>query len=402
MGTKRRLASKVSEIVQDLPQGPLLDAFSGMCAVGEAIAPWRQVWTNDVQLFPAIVGRALFCTRSEPSPPDRIKDILEPEFRRNMKALERRFSSYLCKEEKYLSTEKLEDIEAGNTLLPFVGNDIRLNQERKRLAKQPSTFPYRLATITYIGSFFGARQCMEIDSLRYAIDAAAQSGFIDSEQKDWLLITLGLVLSRVNNSTGQFAQYLKPREANIDRILEKRRRSVWKEFIVALETISPVGDQLWRSSNRSFCSDALVLLGRMQKDQLRPAVIYADPPYSTVQYSRYYHVLDVIAEYHYPQIQGDGRYPTNRFQTSFAHATAVVEAVTQFIEKASKLGCALVFSYPENGLFINRGGKVVEVMKHHYRCVKIAHRETQKHSTFGGPKASPKVQVVEEIYVGCC
>ena len=89
MGTKRRLANVVGGIVRSLPKGPMLDAFSGMCAVAENVGQARQIWTNDVQIFPAILAKALFCSKSEPYSSQRVKRILEPAVQRNLKALER-------------------------------------------------------------------------------------------------------------------------------------------------------------------------------------------------------------------------------------------------------------------------------------------------------------------------
>lgn len=399
MGTKRRLAGIVSNVVKRLPRGPILDAFSGMCAVGEAIAPARQIWTNDIQIFPSLVAKALFCSRTGPMPAGDLKDILEPHFQKNMVALEERFSSYLRKERKYFLTKTLEDVIAGNTELPYIGNDKTLENERKRLARKTTTFPYRLATITYAGSFFGAKQCMELDSLRYAADVALTEKSIDGEQKSWIIIALGQVLSRINNSTGQFAQYIKPNENNIHRVIGKRRRSLWDEFLHTVDSISPLGTQDWRGGNRCFQSDALQLLSEMIKNKTRPAIIYADPPYSDAQYSRYYHVLDVLAEYRYPPVTGIGRYPNKRFQTPFAHSNAVLDSMTKLVETSSKLNACLVLSYPTNGLFCKQGKNIIDLLKHYYNHTEAVYSEKQQHSTFGGPKAKPKISVIENIYV---
>jgi len=399
MGTKRRLASVVSDIVRRLPHGPLLDAFSGMCAVGQNIGPLRQVWTNDIQLFPAIVGKALFCSKREPMSSENVKQILERPFRRNLKALEERFTTYLKKEENYLVTRKLKDVIAGNTELPYVGNDSKLEQERKRLARKPNTFPYRLATITYVGSFFGVKQSMELDSLRYAIDTAKANRSIDAQQRDWLIIALGKVLSRINNSTGQFAQYIKPKANNIDTIINKRRRSAWSEFFSSVDSISPIGAPDWRSRNRAFQTDAVVLLSQIRNYEDKPTIVYADPPYSEAQYSRYYHVLDTLVEYRYPPATGAGRYPDKRYQASFSHSAAVLNSMKKLVGRVSKLGACLVLSYPENGLFCQKGGNIIDLLKFFYLHVTVAHSETQDHSTFGGGEAPPKVSTIENIYI---
>lgn len=399
MGTKRRLASEVGRVVRTLPRGPVLDAFSGMCAVGQNIGPLRQIWTNDIQPFPAMVGMALFCSKREPMPSDNVKQILEGPFRRNLKALEERFITYLTKEEKYLVTRKLNDVMAGNTAMPYVGNDSKLEQERKRLARKPNTFPYRLATITYAGSFFGVKQSMELDSLRYAIDTAEADNRIDAEQRDWFMIALGKVASRINNSTGQFAQYIKPSENNIDIIIRKRRRSAWKEFFSAVDSISPIGTSKWRSRNRAFQTDAIGLLSKIRRYEHRPAIVYADPPYSQAQYSRYYHVLDMLIEYRYPPATGSGRYPDKRYQASFSHSAAVLDSMRELVERASDLGTCLVLSYPENGLFCQKGESILELLKGYYPHVTVAYSERQDHSTFGGVGAPPKVYAVENVYI---
>jgi adenine-specific DNA-methyltransferase len=59
MGTKRELAPAVADVVAQAKEGVMLDAFSGMCSVGELVAPARQVWNNDAQAFSAEVARDL-------------------------------------------------------------------------------------------------------------------------------------------------------------------------------------------------------------------------------------------------------------------------------------------------------------------------------------------------------
>ena len=49
LGTKRKIASRVAALIEESPSGPLLDLFSGICAVGSAVAPSRQIWCNDIQ-----------------------------------------------------------------------------------------------------------------------------------------------------------------------------------------------------------------------------------------------------------------------------------------------------------------------------------------------------------------
>lgn len=400
MGSKRNLADFVSEVIGKLPEGPLLDLFAGMCAVGEAVAPHRRIWTNDIQKFPSLVGKALFCSQSSPSSISTLVDIINPAFYENLGELTERFSDIVELEDRYLTSGLFQDIHAGNSELPYVGNDRTLELERQALAGTPQRFPYRLFTITYVGSYFGVRQCMEIDSLRYAIDHAFCNGDISEEYRDWLLIALGEVASKVNNSTGQFAQFLKPTQDNQHRVLQKRRRSVSKEFDSSVRSLRPVGTGTWRTNNHSYNCDALLLLNDLKASDKRPAVIYADPPYSKAQYSRYYHVLEVLIDYHYPPISGNGRYSNQRFRSPFSHRSKVNSSMTDLIKKISSLGSSIVLSYPTNGIFCEQGGDIEALLNSYFRRVDIKYREYRQHSTFGNSNQPASISVEENIFVG--
>ena len=400
MGTKKELASSVARVVDTLPDGALLDAFAGMGAVGEALANKRPIWVNDCQEFASTVSKALFTSRHDPIVTKRAEEILRGPFRRNVRALEKRFERYIQKEERYLATLKLRDAVAGNSSLHYVGSDPLLESERQRLAERPQIFPYRMMLITYVGSYFGVRQCIDIDSIRYAIDAAQVARLVSLEQRRWLLIALCQVVARVNNSTGQFAQYIKPSSQNLHRVVQKRRRSVWQEFLRAIDEIYPLGDLDWRSRNKAYKSDALALLARLRNQQQRPVVVYADPPYSKAEYSRYYHVLDMLLEYRYPPVCGVGRYPDRRPRPVFARVTTVARAMEKMIERSAKLGASLVLTYPSCGILQKLDLSVLDFMRRYYPKVEIAYSQPRQHSTFGGPNATPSVRVVENVYVG--
>ncbi|MBI3975257.1 MAG: hypothetical protein HY334_02595 [Armatimonadetes bacterium] len=369
-----------------------------MCAVGSAVDGKRPVWTNDREFFPFLVARVMLNAAAPPPPPCQAEQLLQANFTRNHAALLSRFRKYILAEERYLLTPTLSDAETANRVR-YTGTDPALDRERVRLAKHPRTFPYRLATITYPGSYFGVRQCIEIDSIRYAIDAAYAARHIGQEERLWLVVALGRVLVRVNNSTGHFAQYLKPNEHNLKRLVAKRRRSVWNEFLTTLKSVSPVGTQQWRLTNRSFHSDALVLLSRLALQSQWPRTIYADPPYSRAQYSRYYHVLNVIAAYRYPAVFGNGRYPNDRFQTPFAHAAAVERVLDTLIQRTSYLGSALLLSYPDNGLLHERGGSIYALLRRHYPSVEVLDTHSLHHSTLGASRGRATVTVRERLYL---
>lgn len=398
MGTKEALAGRVAAIARELPEGPLLDVFSGMGAVAKAVAPRRQVWVNDWLVFPALVSRTLMTSRCGPLERSFWARTLTLRFQRNMKALRSRFSHAFAQEQRFLGSETIEAAHRANTCLSHVGTSANLERTRRRLALKPTTFPYRLATISYRGAFFGVAQSAELDSIRFALDDTLASREIDRTQHSWALVALCRAAARVNTSTGQFAEFMRPTEDNLKRFVRQRHRSVWDEFLLALEALQPVPTR-HRTSNRAFRSDATQLLRRLRRNHTPPAVVYADPPYSKAQYSRYYHVLDELITYRYPPISRAGRYPDKRRRSSYGLASKVEETMRNLVSASSELGSALVLSYPSNGLLIERRVQISRLLREHYSHVELAHSSPHKHSSFGGPSADSTVAVRERVYV---
>ena len=398
MGTKKWLANQVAHLIKQYPEGIFLDAFSGMCSVGQALDGKRNLWTNDIQKFPSLVGKILFCSKG-PFPNEKeITKVLMPYFNKNYKALEGRFITQIAYEEKHLKMQNLEEIIMSNCS-PYVGNDPNLENERKRLSINTTEFPYRLFAITFAGSYFGLKQSVEIDSIRYAIDIAESKDEIDNEIKEWLIVALGQAISKVNNSTGHFAHYLRPKSSNINRIITNRKKSVWIEFIRALSSIKPLRTKLWRSKNKSFGVDTFSLLEDIIISRKKPAIIYADPPYSEAQYSRYYHIFETLLMYDYPLVNGVGRYRNGRYQTPFANVGTVIESMTSLLNMTSQIEAILILSYPGNGVLQKAGINIMDLLNTYYKKVHLEKNILNRHSTFGGRWAKPKVQVNECLYI---
>lgn len=399
MGTKKHLAAAVANVARTLPNGPMLDAFSGMCAIGRALAPDRPLWTNDSQPFAALVGRCLFSTPDEPLLSRQIRQILKPNYLQNTKTLQARFQRELRLEDAFLATGSLSAALVASRDTPHVGTNRALESERTKLVKNPATAPYRMFSITHAGAFFGIRQCIEIDSIRYAMDRAVDGQTLTINQWNWLLLALGQILARTNTSTGHFAQYLKPTAHNVARILQKRRRSIWKEFVSVVGTLKPLRTPQWRAHNHAFQTDTLELLPQLIAKRRTPVVIYADPPYSKAQYSRYYHVLDSLVEYRYPPAKGVGRYPNHRFQTPFSHAAKVTDSLEKLVQLSAQAKACLILSYPSNGLALSRGLNLQDLLSRYYPRARLVYTAEHTHSTFGAPKASWRVRVTENVYL---
>lgn len=398
MGTKKFLAPHVADVIGDCQDGPVLDLFSGMCSVGEALADSRPLWINDIQIFATEVGRALFLSRTAPPNKGSIYSEFIELLEENRSRLRGRFSDLLRQERESLASGKLNDLLRARSAIEAKLRSDHVLSERGRLSLAPNTFPYRLFTLTYSGRFFSLEQSIDIDSLRYAIDKTCGT-FRLADRRRWLLISAGVTMLRIAVSTGHFAQFLTPKESNIAFILKQQRRSALDIFWSELKNLKPVGAEDWRKENKAFNSDAIVLLQRMYLHDRYPAIVYADPPYTDDQYSRYYHLWETLVLYDYPNADGKGCYRSDRFQTPFALKSRVESAIDSLAISAARVGAELVMSYPNNGLLCRDGRTIEGTLRKYYRSCERVFEIEHEHSTMGASKGKAKQDVTEVIYV---
>jgi len=399
MGTKRRLAPRVARLVSEAKAGPLLDLFSGVCTVAGEIRGARTCWSNDAQLFAANVGAALLTSASSPLSIQRAGTYLYEDYVANRRALESRWHPELAAERTLLKSGNAAALHAFNAALPTVVSCKRLAAERRDLSLAPEQTPYRLATITFAGGYFGLAQAIQIDSIRFAIEAQYGRGVLDLDQRRWMCIALCMAAKRIATTTGHFAQYLEINRNNAKRFISQRKRSAWKEWLTALDELFPFGTYSWRRTNRAYHTDALTLLDELAEAKPRPAVVYADPPYTKDQYSRYYHLLDTLLRYDYPEAIGRGRYPSQRFISTFSLASSVLDSIEALARSVAKLNATLILSYPENGLLEDSTNQIVKVLKEHFSHFRVRRPFSHQHSTFGASKGKVTKSTNEFLFV---
>lgn len=398
MGTKRDIAPNVADVICMAKSGIVLDAFSGMCAIGQSVGERRPMWNNDIQTFPYHVAGALFTSKLASPPQEKVIDVIGRFYQENKDELKARFSKRLEEEDRCLATNDLATIANYYKNAEHVGNSKTLSDIRQQLSLQPQLFPYCLFTITFCDGYFGFSQSVEIDSIRYAISQSEITKLLSPDEARWLLIALCYAISKIATTTGHFAQHLNINENNIKGYLSKRQRSIWMVWLDCLSDLKPIGSPKWRNKNKTFNMDSLSLLQKLSMAKHRPSVIYADPPYTNDQYSRYYHVWETIVKYDYPKALGKGRYREDRFLSPFSTKTSVRWAFSELISRTRGLSADLILSYPSVGLLHETGTDLFALLREHYRKVELAHKCNHQHSTMGASKGAAKNGVVELVY----
>jgi adenine-specific DNA-methyltransferase len=258
--------------------------------------------------------------------------------------------------------------------------------------------PYSLFLSRYGGSYFGYRQAADADSIRYSLDSLMNAGKLSSDEHRWGVLALCMAMSRVATTTGHFAQPLRPKASNIRKFASQRRRSVRGEWESAIRYLRAVGTRGWRKKNLATRCDALDLLDDLRSYHTKPAVIYADPPYTKDQYSRYYHLLETIILYDFPSCEGVGLYRTDRATSAFSQTTMVEEAIDSLIERSCRLGSDLIISYPEDGLLPSANKLIPRMITDHYGRRPDILELSHTHSTMGASKGADKHAVREILY----
>jgi hypothetical protein len=272
--------------------------------------------------------------------------------------------------------------------------------------KPAANAPYQMCTARYANLYFGVAQCVELDSLRAAIDVVEPSaGFA----RDTALAAL-LIAATVCNSAPHFAQpsVLRSRKTKqlkslftFKNIAERRARSVHWEFELAmgrlmerprpLHKIGSVTQLDWRQAVDAFVT-------RLRTGSR--AAVYLDPPYSKLQYSRYYHVLNSLIAYDYPPVTGAGRYPpkNQRFSSKFEYQPGTARREFEAVfSTCSKHGLDLFLSYSDTG-FVGID-ELVELARRHFSVIEVL-TEKMRHHSQGVQLGGTRGDVTEYLIVG--
>lgn len=390
MGTKRQLAGSVREIIDGLePDGQVVDLFAGMGSVAAALAPRWPVTTNDALSFTGAFSRARFKRRARVDVQAVLKRI-RGSYKTARAAMWSRYERRLRSEALSLQTDdKLRRYISGAT---HVGNSPACERLALAASKAKGLDRYQLVSLYFSGGYFSLKQATQLDALRCAIDRSTRA-----EERDRALAAWIWAASIVVNAPGHTAQFLKANDASsAARVRYAWARDVWSLFRRTFADLRPHGTTAWRGKNRVEVGDALEFLASDRANDL--SVVYADPPYTKDQYSRYYHVYETMYAYDFPDSKGEGRYRSDRFVTDFSLATGVSTAFRSLAEGVAARDATLVLSYPSNGLLQQTGGDVKKLLRSVFRSVKVTSFEA-KHSTMGGAQGGNVKAATENLYV---
>ena len=361
MGSKRHmLENGLGEVLREqLPHAKrFIDPFSGSGGVVNYVAVnqafKREIIAGDLQKYSVVLAKAVI-GRTKEIDAEQVKKLWIDKTR--IKAGKSKlFIKSLASEEKY-------------------SNKIKLWVEHSRKLCQ---LPSKVGPVwnAYGGHYFSPKQAIIFDYLLKNIPK-------NPRYKDVCLAAIIVAASRCAAAPGHTAQPFQPTRSAGKFIKISWNLDPFKSCETALKEIAPMHA---KKKGSAYIVDAKKLIAKLKKGDL----VLVDPPYSGVQYSRFYHVLETIARGKCGKVSGIGRYPalSERPQSKFSNAGQSLKALESLLSALAKREVTVIFTFPKgessNGL---SGNKIIEYSKKYFNLDK---RRTHHHviagrfSTLGG------------------
>jgi len=226
-------------------------------------------------------------------------------------------------------------------------------------------------TCAYGGHYFSPVQATWLDALRISVPRG-------QPERTVALAALIDAASRCAASPGHTAQPFQP-----TRSAKPFIREAWKKDIAALtkSSFADLSMLFAREKGSVQTADANDAARGIRKGDL----VFIDPPYSGVHYSRFYHVLESIACGKPGAVSGAGRYPDPalRPRSRYSLKGESREALSDLLGKIAAKGARAIITFPEHECSNGLSGDIVrELARQHFR---VREKTVQsKFSTLGG------------------
>ena len=226
-------------------------------------------------------------------------------------------------------------------------------------------------TQAYGGHYFSPMQAVWIDALRRVLPESEPSRTI-------ALAALISAASRCAASPGHTAQPFQP-----TRTAKRHLKEAWDKDIAAQtrKALNLIAGQFARKEGDAVVCDA----NDAAKKLMAGDMAFIDPPYSGVQYSRFYHVLETIAKGQSGGVSGTGRYPARslRPQSKFSVKTHSLNALEELLQTVAERNVRAVITFPEHDCSNGLSGSLIREIAGKFFSVTVKKVE-RKFSTLGG------------------
>ena len=327
MGSKTNILEFVMEGISDafVEDSYIVDLFAGSATLSGALRGHHKVISNDIQEYSKYLALAYLEDYDWDNAGDIIGNVvkLAEEHFNKMKEFHKNLSFNYSDEMSIEEFRKIEEC------------------QRELIKKRKWLDDYHLFTKTFSGTYWSFEQCMMIDSYKYAADQFAGKPYYYA-----IISSLMYAMSYNAQSTGHYAQYREAKdESSMKDIMIYRTKTITPFFERKMEAFR---NQVGRNPYdfKSYSLDFKDCLKEIPEN----SVVYADPPYCFVHYSRFYHALETLVKYDHPTVLHKGRYRTDRHQSPFCIKSKVKDAFRDMFTGVYEKRSNLVLSYSNSGM----------------------------------------------------
>lgn len=330
MGSKSKIMGFVVDGIKEVyTGGAVCDLFAGSASLSGAIGNQVPIHSNDIQEYSGVLAEVYLESWKNTGAPTSLEIINTATkiVERNKKTLP-----------KIISYKNEMTLEEFNLAEKNQQNTINLNFDRD----------WHLFTKYYSGTWWTIEQCLWIDAIREVAESYKTS------PSYWaILSSLMYSMAYTSQGTGHYAQYRDAKTLSSMKdiaIYRKRDITVYftKKYDITLELLPEKKPSLKHKITSLDYQDCL--------NGFEGGTVYADPPYCFVHYSRFYHALETLVLYDYPEIQVKagtmvkGRYRVDRHQSPFSIKSQVKGAFEKMFRGVQKSDSSLVLSYSNTGM----------------------------------------------------
>lgn len=401
IGIKTKLLDHIKEEIQKITpeNGYILDMFAGSTIVGQYLSDDFNVFSNDIQKYSFFVGKAtLEINKNFDYKLLSYKKIEQSVyFKNNYEYLSGLLNKPLLYEKELF--QKLQNNPDLSILLefknyydnsPYCGHfnnakvpkcfvnmdGIYSTEMYKKKFKDKGI--YALFSLAYACPYFSLSQAIYVDSFRYALDKMKENKeIIDTEfyiYMNYLIYYLGNIVTSVGDHFAQPQQLKISEEKRLKREINKiiTKKTLDKDILFN-ELEKQFKKIVYKSKdNKMFCEDYKRLFENEYSEYMKKVnTIYIDPPYTNAHYSRFYHILETLVKYDYPDIKYFGRYRTDRYQSPFCIRSEALKEFDEMINLCFSNKKNLVISYSDTSQCILSKDEIIKICKRYYANVNI-------------------------------
>ena len=360
LGNKLRVLDAVSGAVSDgLGDGSIIwDAFSGSSVVSQRLAArgTRVVATDKLNCSVTFARAMLSIDRAPSSGLAELRALsrAEPDVQHDP------WNDHIRAEDDAIARRSAEELSTIGRKLPLRWRQAHETSTLTGIfgrvdaaADAGSSYALANALSTYAGTYFGVRQARDLDIIANGILDRAARNKIDGWERDAGLTALASAASSAVFSAGKhFAQPINVNgelsKFQAGRLLADRAVDVRDEYLRALDAIEAgaapaAGHTAFEAEAENVTSDYLTSIG--------VSAVYADPPYTAQQYSRFYHLLDTLISGVPARLQRSGGmvtkglYPEKRYKSAFCSRRHAPDAFERLAQHSYDAAARLVISY---------------------------------------------------------